>query len=346
MNFFLQTKEAFEAWVVEQGQPKYRAGQVLEWMFDKNVFDFEAMSNLPQDFRTQLAQAFTFPAWKVERQISVDGTRKYHFELEDGKSIETVYIPEENRATLCVSSQVGCALKCQFCVTGLQGFSRNLTQAEIVEQIRYVQYVEECDLSNLVFMGMGEPLLNFDNLVGAIDWLKEPKAFSFGHRKISVSTAGTLPKILPFIDRTNVSLAVSLTGSSNQSRDHWMPINRKYNLEKLKATLLQFPKNKWKKIMFEVVMVSGQTDTVEEAKNLVKFLEGLQAKVNLIPYNENPHFPDLKAPKKEDLLRYRDILMKAGFYTSIRKNRGQDIFGACGQLSSALNDKSSLPQAH
>ncbi|MCB1198947.1 MAG: 23S rRNA (adenine(2503)-C(2))-methyltransferase RlmN, partial [Deltaproteobacteria bacterium] len=311
--------------------------QVYDWFFQKRVFDFSQMSNLPDGFRQTLIDTFTFPKWEVADQVSVDGTVKYHFTLEDGKSIESVWIPEEDRATLCVSSQVGCALKCQFCVTGLQGFLRNLTQSEILEQIRYIQCEQGKKISNLVFMGMGEPLLNYENLCQAIDLLKHPKAFNFGHRKISVSTAGTVPKILPFIDRTNVSLAVSLTGSNNESRNRWMPINQKYNLEVLKETLLQVPQNKWKKIMFEVVMIAGETDTPAQAKNLVKFLQGMKAKVNLIPYNENSHFPHLKAPKKEDLFKYRDILMKAGYYVSIRRNRGEDIMGACGQLSSHLN---------
>ncbi|MCB0272293.1 MAG: 23S rRNA (adenine(2503)-C(2))-methyltransferase RlmN [Bdellovibrionales bacterium] len=336
-QFFSHSIESFTDWVTDHGQPSYRAGQVYEWMFAKKVFDFSQMTNLPENFRKLLIENFTLPAWKIEKQVSTDGTQKFHFELEDGKSIEAVWIPEKNRQTLCVSSQVGCALKCQFCVTGLQGFARNLTQEEILEQIRHVMFVENLPLTNLVFMGMGEPLLNFENLCSAIDLLKEPKAFGFGHRKISVSTAGTVPKILPFIDRTNVSLAVSLTGSTDETRNHWMPINQKYNLSILKETLMQVPQTKWKKIMFEVVMIHQKTDTEEQAKNLVKFLRGMKAKVNLIPYNENEHFPQLKAPKREDLMKYRDILMKAGYYVSIRKNRGQDIMGACGQLSSHLN---------
>jgi len=333
-SFFGMAIENFQDWISDRSYPAYRLGQVYQWMFDHSVFDFDLMSNLPPALREDLKQTFTFPQWGVETLVSKDGTEKYQFTLEDGKSIETVWIPEENRATLCVSSQVGCALKCQFCVTGLQGFSRNLTVEEIIEQVRYVQFDQKKKITNLVFMGMGEPLLNFENVCQAIELLKHPKMFNFGHRKISVSTAGMVPKILPFIERTNVCLAVSLTGSSNISRDRWMPINQTYDLETLKEVLQKIPQTKWKKIMFEVVMIGGLTDTISEAKGLITFLQRLKAKVNLIPYNENPFFPDLKAPTEKDLMAYQNRLMKAGIFVSIRKNRGQDIMGACGQLSS------------
>lgn len=337
VQFFDQHMDDFQTWLADQGEASYRGDQVLGWMMDHGVSDFQAMPNVPSDLRQKLQNNFAMPSWQVTKLVSTDGTEKFDFVLEDGKSIEAVWIPEEKRQTLCVSSQVGCALKCQFCVTGLQGFARNLTASEIVEQVRYVMQVENKPISNIVFMGMGEPLLNDKNVAKAISWLTHPKGFAFGHRKISVSTAGLVPKILPFIDQTNVSLAVSLTGSTNDSRDHWMPINQKYSLDVLKETLLQVPQHKWKKIMFEVVMIKDQTDTPEQAKSLVKFLSGMKAKVNLIPYNENPLFPNHKAPTQDALHRFRDTLMKAGYYVSIRKNRGQDIMGACGQLSTTLH---------
>jgi 23S rRNA (adenine2503-C2)-methyltransferase len=326
---FLQLSfEDFQTWLLDHKIPKFRGDQVFQWVYKKGCLDFSKMSNLSKDLQTKLAEYFSFPEFNIEEFVSDDGVRKFHVHLKDGKSIESVWIPEINRATLCVSSQVGCAMACKFCVTGLQGFTKNLTVEEILMQMYYVRWVRGLNVSNVVFMGMGEPMLNFDNVVKSVNMLTSVKAYELGLRKVSVSTVGMVPKILPFMESTNVRLAISLTGSTNETRDHWMPINQKHNLQELKKVLKQLPDNKWRKIM-------DQTDTDDQAKSLIKFLEGLSAKVNLIPYNENPRFPDLKAPNREQLLKYRDRLMKAGFHTTIRKNRGNGIFGACGQLSSS-----------
>lgn len=332
--FLALSFEEFQAWMVENKIPKFRAQQVFEWVYKKGCLDFSKMSNLAKDLQVKLAEHFTFPEFKVEEYESDDGVRKFHVHLKDGKSVESVWIPETSRATLCVSSQVGCAMACKFCVTGLQGFMRNLSVEEILAQLYYVRYVRGLTVSNVVFMGMGEPMLNYENVVKSVNQMTAVKAYEMGHRKVSVSTVGMVPKILKFFEDTNARLAISLTGSSNESRDHWMPINQKHNLQELKKVLKQVPTNKWRKIMFEVVMIRDETDTDSQAKDLVNFLQGLAAKVNLIPYNENPRFPNLKAPEREQLLKYRDRLMKAGFHTTIRKNRGNGIFGACGQLSS------------
>lgn len=293
------------------------------------------MSNLSKELQAKLAETFSFPEFKFEEFVSEDGVRKFHVHLKDGKSVESVWIPEVSRATLCVSSQVGCAMACKFCVTGLQGFTKNLSVEEILMQMYYVRWVRGLQVTNVVFMGMGEPMLNYENVVKSVKQLTSVKAFELGLRKVSVSTVGMVPKILSFMEATNVRLAISLTGSSNESRDYWMPINQKHNLQELKKVLMKLPDNKWRKVMFEVVMIKDKTDTDDQAKDLVLFLKGLDAKVNLIPYNENPLFPDLKKPDREQLLKYRDRLMKAGFHTTIRKNRGNGIFGACGQLSSS-----------
>ncbi len=327
--------EDFQSWCANEKISKFRADQVFEWVYKKGCLDFSKMSNISKDLQAKLAENFTFPEFNFEEFVSDDGVRKFHVHLKDGKSVESVWIPEVKRATLCVSSQVGCAMACKFCVTGLQGFSKNLTTEEILMQLYYVRWVRGLNVSNVVFMGMGEPMLNYDNVVRAVKQMTSVKAFEMGLRKVSVSTVGMVPKILSFMQDTGVRLAISLTGSDNQSRDHWMPINQKHNLQELKKVLMQLPDNKWRKVMFEVVMIKDQTDTDEQAKNLVQFLKGLDAKVNLIPYNENPKFPDLKAPDRAQLLNYRDRLMKAGFHTTIRKNRGNGIFGACGQLSSS-----------
>ncbi len=343
--FFSLSFEEFQAWLAEHKIPKFRGDQVFQWVYKKGVTDFSQMTNLSKDLQQTFSTSFSFPEFKMEEFVSPDEVRKFHVHLKDGKSIEAVWIPETSRATLCISSQVGCAMACKFCVTGLQGFARNLTIEEILMQVYYVRHVRKLQVTNIVFMGMGEPLLNYDNVVKSVNMLTNVKAFELGLRKVSVSTVGMVPKILSFMEDTNVRLAISLTGSSNDSRNHWMPINQKHNLQELKKVLKQLPDNKWRKIMFEVVMIRDQTDTEEQAKNLVEFLKGLSAKVNLIPYNENPHFPDLKAPKREQLMMYRDKLMKAGFHTTIRKTRGSGIFGACGQLSSSKygNQNENLP---
>lgn len=339
--------EDFQAWCAQEKISKFRADQVFEWVYKKGCLDFSKMSNISKDLQAKLGENFTFPEFNFEEFVSEDGVRKFHVHLKDGKSVEAVWIPELKRATLCVSSQVGCAMACKFCVTGLQGFSKNLTTEEILMQLYYVRWVRGLNVSNVVFMGMGEPMLNYDNVVRAVNQMTSVKAFEMGLRKVSVSTVGMVPKILSFMNDTGVRLAISLTGSDNQSRDHWMPINQKHNLQELKKVLQQLPDNKWRKVMFEVVMIKDQTDTDEQARNLVQFLKGLSAKVNLIPYNENPRFPDLKAPNREALLNYRDRLMKAGFHTTIRKNRGNGIFGACGQLSSTkYGEQQALPTAN
>lgn len=333
--FFSISYDEFQIWLKDQKIPKFRGDQVFEWVYRKGIADFSKMTNLSKDLQTKFSEHFSFPEFKMEEFVSPDEVRKFHVHLSDGKSVESVWIPEKSRATLCVSSQVGCAMACKFCVTGLQGFARNLTVEEILMQAYYVRHVRKLQVTNVVFMGMGEPMLNYTNVVAAVKTLTAVKGFELGLRKVSVSTVGMVPKIESFMEETNVRLAISLTGSSNETRDYWMPINQKHNLQELKKVLQKLPDNKWRKIMFEVVMIRDKTDTDEQAKNLIEFLKGLSAKVNLIPYNENPLFPDLKAPSKEQLFKYRDRLMKAGFHTTIRKNRGNGIFGACGQLSSS-----------
>jgi 23S rRNA (adenine2503-C2)-methyltransferase len=333
--FLSLTFEEFQTWLIENKIPKFRTDQIFQWVYKKGCLDFSKMSNLSKDLQSKLAEHFSFPEFNIEEFVSEDGVRKFHVHLKDGKSVESVWIPETARATLCVSSQVGCAMACKFCVTGLQGFARNLSMEEILMQLYYVRWVRGLQVSNVVFMGMGEPMLNYENVVRSVNQMNSVKAFEIGHRKVSVSTVGMIPRILSYFKDTNARLAISLTGSDNQSRDHWMPINQKHNLDELKKVLKQIPENKWRKIMFEVVMIKDKTDTDEQAKNLTEFLKGLSAKVNLIPYNENPRFPDLKAPDREQLLKYRDRLMKSGFHATIRKNRGNGIFGACGQLSSS-----------
>lgn len=275
---------------------------------------------------------------EVTAQTSVDGTQKFQFFLEDGEVIESVWIPETRRNTLCISSQVGCALKCAFCVTGVVGFKRNLKADEIVEQVRHVMLQLKLPVSNVVFMGMGEPLLNLDAVLEATSILMDPKGLAIGKRKITVSTAGVVPKIKEYFERSDINLAISITGATNQSRDRWMPINRTHNLQALVSQLKSIDMGRGRYFMFEVVLMRNENDQDQEAHELAELLKPLPAKVNLIPYNENPYFPKLKRPTDERVKIFQAILVEQGFDVRIRKNRGQDIQAACGQLAGKKRD--------
>ncbi|MEZ4703944.1 MAG: 23S rRNA (adenine(2503)-C(2))-methyltransferase RlmN [Bdellovibrionota bacterium] len=328
-----QSFEDIEAQILQIKRPAFHAGQVFQWIYQHHQHDFDQMTNLPADLRSHFKQQFSFPQWEVEAFESKDGTTKFRIELSDREVIEAVWIPEEERNTLCISSQVGCALACKFCVTGLMGLTRNLTVEEIVGQVWWVRSQKKLPVSNIVFMGMGEPLQNLSNVSKAIEIIHHVHGYGLGRRKISVSTAGLAGKLSSFVEKTRVNLAISLTGSTNQSRDYWMPINQKINLEQLIAEVKTIADRFPKSIMFEVVMIKNETDTLDQAKSLASYLKDFPCKVNLIPYNENEHFPALKRPSVESVERYRAELMKHGIRTMVRRNRGNDIMAACGQLS-------------
>jgi 23S rRNA (adenine2503-C2)-methyltransferase len=315
------------------GHPAYRAKQIFEWLYRRKALAFSAMSNLPAELRDQLAEAFSIAQAVVQVFTSEDGTKKFRFEVGEKEFIEAVWMPDEKRNTLCISSQVGCPMKCAFCVTGAVGYKRNLTVDEIVAQVRHVKVLEDLPVSNVVFMGMGEPLLNAKCVTQAIAVMTDHEGLGIGKRKITVSTVGLVPEILPFWKATDVKLAVSLTGSTEAERDYWMPINKKYDLETLTAELRKIPLHEGRKITFEVVLIKDRTDSLEQALALVHALKGIPSKVNLIQYNENPFFPDLKAPSRERVEAFRDRLIKSGIHAMVRKNRGRDIMAACGQLA-------------
>lgn len=327
------TFEDFQKKVQTLGIPSYRLTQIFEWIYQKGATSFQEMTNLPFDLREKLSKEYEFPKMEHEVFTSVDGTKKFRFKLSDGKIIESVWMPEEKRNTLCISSQVGCAMKCAFCVTGAIGFMRNLTALEIISQVWFVKMAQKLPVSNVVFMGMGEPLQNFNNVVESIAMLTDKKRIAVGKRKITVSTVGLVPKMREFVEKTDVKLAISVTGTNDQDRDHWMPINKTYNWERLVKELKTIPLPFGKKFTFEVVMLKGETDTEKKAQELAAQLKGLPAKVNLIPYNENPFFPDLKTPTPERIEKFQQILINSGIPAMIRKNRGTDIMGACGQLA-------------
>lgn len=329
---------ALEERLEELGKARFRAQQLLLWVYDKGVDDFLAMSNLSKDFRGALAERFEVKLPKVVReQRSVDGTVKWLLEVSGGDTIESVFIPQDDRLTLCVSSQVGCAIGCTFCATAQLGLKRNLEVAEIVGQILFARravprlYGEERRLSNIVFMGMGEPLQNWDRLKEVVALLESDFAFKLSNRKVTVSTSGLVPQIARLGSESDVNLALSLNASTDEQRTEIMPINRRWNLGALRKALLEFPRPSSRKVTIEYVLLGGFNDSVADARRVAQFLKGISCKVNLIPFNEfaGSHF---KEPDAGQVERFRQTLYSAGYNALVRSPRGRDISAACGML--------------
>ncbi len=320
------------------GQPAYRAGQLFNWLFHKRVKDWEEMSDLPKTLRAELARV-----WRIGRlepaavQESEDGTRKLLFALADGERIESVLIPEADHWTLCLSSQVGCAMGCKFCATGRGGFVRNLTPAEMIGQVIAAEELVPDDrrLSNLVFMGMGEPLANLANLIAALEVITDPRGLGVAWRKVTVSTVGLPDRLAELAARVRVRLAISLHAADDELRNELVPINRRHNLAELMATCRRLPLRRGDRITFEYVMLAGVNDSLAQAKALVRLLQGVPAKVNLIPFNEHPGSP-FKRPPAETVLAFQDRLRKSDVTAFIRRSMGRDILAACGQLKAHL----------
>jgi 23S rRNA (adenine2503-C2)-methyltransferase len=336
------TLEGLTRFVTEQlGERAFRAGQIYRWIHQRGVTSFDEMTDLSKALRQKLKErAEIVPLVKDLEQRSVDGTIKYRFKTRDGRYIESVYMPSEDRKTLCVSTQVGCAMACSFCMTGTLGLKRNLTPGEIVAQVhtvnREVRQLEGLEtyrpLTNLVFMGMGEPLHNFENLKTALSILQSEDGPNFSHRHITVSTVGLVPMIERFGQETDVKLAISLNASTDEQRSKTMPVNRKWNIAALLEACRKFPLRQGRRITFEYVLLRGFNDTDEDAHRLVQLLEGIPAKVNLIPYNENPGL-GFQTTMEERAEAFRAILAEGHIAAFIRQNRGRDIAGACGQLA-------------
>lgn len=313
----------------------YRADQVQKWLYQKDVADFDGMTNISKPFRESLKQHFTVQRLPVTfSQISEDGTRKFLIELSDGQKIESVWIPDKDRRTLCVSSQVGCGMACVFCLTGEMGLKRNLSIFEITEQIASVrrELPKGEKITNLVFMGMGEPLANTKNLYPALEILLDPKGHNFSRQHITVSTSGLATEIEKFGDKTPVKLAISLNATTDAVRDQVMPINKKFNLERLIQACRRMTLPKRNRITFEYVMLHGINDTMDDAKRLGKILSALKAKINLLPFNEFPGSP-YKRPPEAWVRTFQKYLLDQGFVAIVRRSRGRDILGACGQLA-------------
>jgi len=339
-NFFDLDQESMRDFFIHMAEKPFRAVQVMKWIYYQGVTDLEKMTDLSRALRQDLGQktCFITPPIVSER-CSADGTRKWLMRVDEHNCVESVFIPEPDRGTLCVSSQVGCPLACSFCATGKQGFNRNLSVAEIIGQLwqanRQLGYFGARNrvITNVVLMGMGEPLLNFDNVTAAIDIMKDDLGFGLSHKRVTLSTAGVVPGIYRLADTTRVSLAISLHAPEDALRDVLVPVNRHYPIaELIKACRHYAAVNVGDTITFEYVMLKGVNDGVAEARHLVRLLSGLPAKVNLIPFNPFPRSDYIRSPQ-HTIDRFRDILINAGIMTITRKTRGEDIDAACGQLA-------------
>ncbi|HEU5281696.1 MAG TPA: 23S rRNA (adenine(2503)-C(2))-methyltransferase RlmN [Gammaproteobacteria bacterium] len=347
INLLGLDQKAMTDFFVSIGEKPFRAQQVLKWIHFHGVTDIEAMTNLSKALRIKLAETaeIKLPDVLLEKAAS-DGTHKFILKMFDGNCIETVFIPEKTRGTLCVSSQVGCILNCDFCSTGKQGFSRNLTTAEIIAQVFIAvrtlsleNGVHDHAVTNVVMMGMGEPLLNIENVLPALNLMLDDFAYGLSKRRVTVSTAGVVPKMLELRDASDVALAVSLHAPNDELRNVLVPLNKKYPLADLMAVCRDYFKDDNRRsITMEYVMLDGVNDTPAHAKQLVRLLSGVKAKMNLIPFNPFPH-TDYKRSTDESIAVFRDILMKAGLNTTVRRTRGDDIDAACGQLVGQVKDR-------
>lgn len=345
--------------MAQYGEKPFRAKQLMKWIHQRGEPDFDAMTDIAKSFRQKLAldAAVTPPALMAE-QIAKDGTRKWLLDVGTGNGVEAVFIPEDDRGTLCVSSQVGCALDCGFCSTARQGFNRNLSTAEIIGQLWWANRRMSLDasrlgdaglvdnrngdtriVSNVVMMGMGEPLANYDNVVAAMKLMLDDNAYGLSRRRVTLSTSGIVPAIDRLREDCPVALAVSLHAPNDRIRDDIVPINKKYPLHQLLAACTRYLEKAPRDfITFEYVMLDGINDTVENARELVALVRDVPCKFNLIPFNPFPN-SGFKRSQRDAILRFRDILINAGYVATVRKTRGDDIDAACGQLAGQVLDK-------
>ena len=329
-------------------QAKMRVGQIWQWIYQWGVRDFDAMTNLSKAYRAELAEHFSIDVPElVSKNVSADGTRKYLVRIAGGHEVEVVYIPEADRGTLCISSQVGCTLTCSFCHTGTQKLVRNLTAGEIIGQVMLARddlgewpekgapKNETRLLSNIVLMGMGEPLYNFENVRDAMKIAMDAEGIQLSRRRITLSTSGVVPEIARTAEEIGCLLAVSFHATTDETRNKLVPINKRWNIEELLGALRDYPRlSNSERITFEYVMLKGVNDSDADARRLVKLIQGIPAKINLIPFNEWPGSP-YERSDWERIEKFADIVHKAGYASPIRTPRGEDIMAACGQLKSA-----------
>ncbi len=329
------SREQLSTWLKDRGIAPYRAVQIFCWVYVKQLDNFDEMTNLKKEIRSLLTDHFIIPRLQIDTvEASQDGCQKFLFKLSDGNKIESVLIPERTHDTLCVSSQVGCAQNCRFCMTAKIGFVRNLTPGEIIAQVRDVKHLlgPQNRLTNIVFMGMGEPLANYNAVNTALQILTSSEAgLNFSARKITISTAGLVPKIEALRSEIPIQLAISLNATDNATRSRLMPINQKYPIEELIAACKNFPLRPRQKITFEYILIRGLNDTLKHARQLANLLSPDWAKVNLIPFNPHPGC-GFARPDNETVLQFQSILLNRRFTTNIRLSKGVDISAACGQL--------------
>jgi len=349
VNLLGMTRAQLESFFTEIGEKKFRAQQVMKWIHHQGVRDFQEMTNLGKALRDRLSQtAEITPPIIDSQQDSADGTRKWAIKVAGGGLVEAVLIPEGDRATLCVSSQVGCSLDCKFCSTGKQGFQRDLTAAEIIGQVWLA--IDSYDgwqagkgrvVTNVVMMGMGEPLLNFDNVVSSLELMCDDLAYGLSKRKVTLSTSGVVPALDQLADLSDVSLAISLHAPNDAIRDQIVPINKRYPIAKLLSSArayIDVQTDKKRVVTIEYTLLAGVNDQVEHARELAQLLDGYPCKINLIPFNDFPN-SGFKRPSGNAVSRFWKVLMEAGFIVTVRTTRGDDIDAACGQLVGEVNDR-------
>ncbi len=324
-----------QQWLASAGKERYRTTQVLRWLYKEGVHSPDQMSNLSKKFRQELDRTSRISRLHCLRtERAQDRTCKFLFELEDGNRIETVLIPDDDRLTLCVSTQVGCALGCRFCLTGQKGWTRDLLTSEILDQILAVRETLRANeaITNIVLMGMGEPLANYENTLRAIELMKHPDAFKFSYRRITLSTVGLIPQ-LEQVSKGPIyfRLAISLNAADDDTRSQIMPVNRRYPLKRVLEACRRFPLRPRDRITFEYVLLEGINDSPQDAKRLVKLLRGIPSKVNLIPLNEAPGIP-FKRPSENRVRLFQEIIMEGGLMAIVRASKGGEISAACGQL--------------
>lgn len=328
------TLTELEEFVLSLGEKPYRARQIMSWMYHRNASSFEEMTDLPKEFRGSMEKVFYLSIFKAQKvKTANDGTYKFLFELKDGNCIESVLIPEKKHRTICISTQVGCALGCIFCLSGKEGLIRNLDTSEIVNQVCAIKngFLVENETVNIVLMGMGEPLANYKNTLKALQILTSPFGFNFSHRRITVSTAGLVPEIKRLGHELPVNLAISLNAANNSLRNFLMPINKKYPLDQLLEVASKTPLPVRKRITFEYILINNINDSLKDAEKLATLLRGIRCKINLIPFNEHQGV-EFKRPDDKAVERFRQFLSSKHFSTMVRKSKGNDISAACGQL--------------
>ena len=331
---------ALEQFLQGQGKERYRAVQIFKWLYQHDVSRFDEMTNVSKALRQELSQSACISRLEPETvEIGSDGTRKYLFVLEDGNAVEAVIIPDEDRNTLCISSQAGCAMQCAFCLTGTYNLARNLTTAEIVNQILAVR--RDVDVRNIVMMGMGEPLHNLDNVIPALQIMAEDNGLQLSSRRVTVSTCGLVPELERLGREVTVNLAVSLNATTDELRNRIMPVNRAYPIATLLAALKKFPLPGRRKITIEYVLLGGLNDSLEDAKRLARLLSDIPCKINLIPFN--PHeAADFVPPTRAALDAFHKYLLDRHFTVITRDSRGSDISAACGQLKGRLEQRQAI----